>query len=616
MTATLHLGAGWDIVPSRAVVYARRRDETNRFPRRLTTGVDLIGILKSAASGLIHSVEEESWVEQLLATGVLDNNPLVSVGSRSRRELSQRIHGVSMIAPESGEYFQLLRPVYLPNAQGPVLGALRSRNRVFFAWATRKATLEAIYDLVAAECEFCNTYADVVIGRACVNTRNKWKGPTAFWCADELNGLEEAFQVAAADLDRVFVWSPDDGLSPYIPKLRRFSFLVTDVSVEQAAPKVWCASAMYCTPDLRVSEEVWSPWATSAATTSRRSQLICSMEAIERYAALAFMPSAGELLQCCWRDLGRSALDPNDLNRQSEADAQTLRSGKTLWCRGIWVGSGEEVWLPLQVVTLRKIANSSLLPMHPPSTAGVAAHTQHRKALKNALLELCEREALMIAWSNRLELPRIVPDTLADNDRELTERLQNAGYEVFICDATMDLVAVALVFAFDRTGSGRILLKGSAANEDPAMAVHGALLEAHACLYFNSDQGFGIPQSRHVRTGKDHLTFNSRGDRIAYLRSWIESGPLREVEAMVRNDLWQTLEKADLRPVYCDLTPRFFFTGVSIVRVIVPGMVPLVYGYIAKPHVYRRQVEVPKMLEKRSVAGQYKFGQVPVHPFG
>jgi ribosomal protein S12 methylthiotransferase accessory factor YcaO len=245
----------------------------------------------------------------------------------------------------------------------------------------------------------------------------------------------------------------------------------------------------------------------------------------------------------------------------------------------------------------------------------MAAHTRRESAVKKAVLELCEREALMISWSSGIQLPRIDDISLDPSARALMAEFRACGYEPLLCDVTLDLVPVVLLMGFDTTGAGRVLLKGSAADEDPTDAIRRALLEAHAGLRFNVEQPYELPAAARVTTPRGHLSFYSRPDRAARLYSWLADGPTRSMEQVADVDVWAALDRAGLCPTVCDLDPHHRYGNVSVIRALVPGMVPFAYGAV-DPDPQSMRATLVAELTKRPPGIRGKVGSRSLHPFG
>lgn len=135
-----------------------------------------------------------------------------------------------------------------------------------------------------------------------------------------------------------------------------------------------------------------------------------------------------------FRELGNEhATDP--LRFAGYSPAQRAGSGqlsisdttKFLWIEGYSLTQKRRVLIPAQIVS-RKYSDEALQAkkepfIREPITTGLATHPDRTEAILSGALEIIERDAYMIMWLNRLSLPRITHDSLAQENRKLKELL-------------------------------------------------------------------------------------------------------------------------------------------------------------------------------------------------
>lgn len=181
-----------------------------------------------------------------------------------------------------------------------------------------------------------------------------------------------------------------------------------------------------------------------------------------------------------YAELGDSALDPERLPRCTASLYD--RDLAILWVAGRDLVSGDEVWVPQELVTA-----DFTLPQPTGSycfaagTNGLASGPTRVAAITHALLELIERDAVSL-W--RLLPPAVRRRTRIDPTeiaapvaRALLERFTAAGVPVELWDATSDL-GVPTCFVESRdTEAPDVPDIGSAAHPDPGAAMARALLE-------------------------------------------------------------------------------------------------------------------------------------------
>lgn len=185
-------------------------------------------------------------------------------------------------------------------------------------------------------------------------------------------------------------------------------------------------------------------------------------------------------------DLSRSAraVPLQRLPRRRGAAARDSQA--LLWVEGRDLADGEAVWLPYELVHSDYTLPSPVSAGHfAQSSNGLGAGTTREAALRHALLELVERDALAL-WQadaagtarRRLDLSTVKGSAC----RELLRHVEALGFGVVALDITSDLgvatIACRLVPpAGDDDGMAHVP-EGSAAALDPEAALLGALLEA------------------------------------------------------------------------------------------------------------------------------------------
>ena len=151
-------------------------------------------------------------------------------------------------------------------------------------------------------------------------------------------------------------------------------------------------------------------------------------EAIERYSA-TYIPHH-ELVLATAAELAHAAVDPARFALFSELQyategfpfARFTSSSRLPWVRGWSLADDCPAWLPAELVYLGEVQAISDRRIGYATSSGAACGASIDEALARALCELLERDAFMIAWANRLSLPRI--DVSADRRlRDLDQRL-------------------------------------------------------------------------------------------------------------------------------------------------------------------------------------------------
>lgn len=210
-------------------------------------------------------------------------------------------------------------------------------------------------------------------------------------------------------------------------------------------------------------------------------------EAVERYALRPTLTDAP--LQATRTDLGSATLNfAHPTKAMGEPDAQD----RTLtWYPARRLSDGAATWVPAGLIDFP--APEADAVGFDPSPSGAASGPGRRAALRSALLETIERDAVLVAWARRLELPRVdLAGTLAHLPpspsltrlRRALERAGSAGCEPILAHVPTGVTGVAcavgIIVDGAQDGARRHALAavGCKASTDPAATLAGALQEA------------------------------------------------------------------------------------------------------------------------------------------
>ena len=215
-------------------------------------------------------------------------------------------------------------------------------------------------------------------------------------------------------------------------------------------------------------------------------------EAMERYAIASYRED--ELVRASFREVERVAVDPSQLiffaDEQYESpefpyvrfDPDTTLS----WVRGASLFDGTERLVPAPRVYTPYRSRRPVECLMQSTSTGAACHVDRERAVTAALHECIERDAVMIAWLNRLPLPD-VDVTMLDHARArgLLAWLAERDFTVAIFDATTDLAiptAVCMLIAPENTAPS--LAVGAATRSSFVAAAEKALIESAHTLFW------------------------------------------------------------------------------------------------------------------------------------
>lgn len=200
-------------------------------------------------------------------------------------------------------------------------------------------------------------------------------------------------------------------------------------------------------------------------------------------------------------------------------------------------------------------------------TNGCAAGASLEQALRNALLELIERDALAIWWYNQLSRPALEPASLAvPLVCRAADALRQAGRSLDLFDLTHDL-GVPVVAAVSANEQGAAIYLGAAADLCPLRAARRATEELLQ---------FWLWDHRQQRVAASRRQWIEQASRETHPflvpATWTPAGSAAEPQS-VHGDvqvLLAALARAGLEALSVDLTRPSL--GIPVVRVIVPGL--------------------------------------------
>lgn len=235
---------------------------------------------------------------------------------------------------------------------------------------------------------------------------------------------------------------------------------------------------------------------------------------------------------------------------------------------------------------------------------GCALGGSLEEAVLHGIFEVVERDSFLMTWYAKLPVPRL--DPYSANDRELRLMLERmravVGYDVLLFNTTLEnRIPSIWALAKNRKSSGPNLISAAGAHLDPVRAVKGAIhelsnsilmlqgkfeenleecqamfddpfrvlqLEDHSMLY-------GLPQA------EERLQFLLDDRRP--LRSFDEEFKRTIKHADLTDDLkgvLQTFRRLSLDVIVVDQTsPETLKNGLYCVKVLIPGMLPMTFGY-------------------------------------
>ena len=238
---------------------------------------------------------------------------------------------------------------------------------------------------------------------------------------------------------------------------------------------------------------------------------------------------------------------------------------------------------------------------------GIAAHLDFDKAVISAVLETIERDAILIWWLNRLAPPKIELDSLDVWTKSEIQKVSKLGFEVAVLDITLDTLPAALVVARNKRNEWPYFFCGAACSIKFIDAVRKALQE----MLLSMGNEMSVDSSH--RAAKNKFTISQPMDhaRLYYdpamsgVVSFLFEGKISRVVDYPSQDIHTAiaanhyLRQRGFELWYLDITPpeiAEFNLDIVVVKVIIPNMVPISFGYMSEPLGMDRITDLPFQL--------------------
>ncbi|GIF05518.1 YcaO-like family protein [Actinoplanes siamensis] len=408
------------------------------------------------------------------------------------------------------------------------------------------------------------------------------------------------------------------GLQDLVSPLGGLITNVTQLAVEPSNPPLQVSSAdlgdvsavlaNLCGPDCLGSLD-----GAGTGVDPERAEMVATAEALERYANCLY--DERQLRWATADELGAEALDLDTLPRCSPTElsdphcpvARPDKSVRMRWIRGLNLRTREPAWVPAVLVYMHFPAHGAERVANPIST-GAAAHPDPVRAICGALCEVIERDAISLTWLQQLPLPRLELDTVGPDLQRYLDLYGGRDVAIHLFDGTTDLGIPTVYGVSVAPHHPRLRTVVSCATGlDPQAAAVKAIAETVSVRI--ALQGYE-PLADDVRdfTGvSDGAAYLARPEHAAAF-DFLLAGPARRrlsdlpvlATGDPAEDLRVVLSRLDERGMdsyLVDLTPdEALRAGMTVVRAVVPGLLPLSFSYrsryLGSPRLYQAPVRM------------------------
>lgn len=255
------------------------------------------------------------------------------------------------------------------------------------------------------------------------------------------------------------------------------------------------------------------------------------------------------------------------------------------------------------------------------NSSGCAAHPDRQTAIETGTLELVERDAFINSYFCKLDMPVVSNNTLPNYIQKRIQDLQAVGFKVWIVDHSLDLAPVVFVMA--QSIEHAFTTCASCSSFDVEHAVSHALMEVEASVLHRLQYGVLdkiLPNE--VVWPNDHgrlygqKNYFQNADFLVGSHKFVSFREIGGNTSRTWDDLLVCFESKGWKHLVVPLTLSDDYGGngdLSIVRVIVPGIMQMTFGYRQEPAGMRRLYEVAERFGR----GNLTYSQLTKfpHPF-
>ncbi|MEK7506943.1 MAG: YcaO-like family protein [Patescibacteria group bacterium] len=342
----------------------------------------------------------------------------------------------------------------------------------------------------------------------------------------------------------------------------------------------------YRMPRVLASATVNSQRTFASAATSFEATVKVIAEGYERF--ISSQPKIDRVARAL--DFDEEWLDPRIITPLTNWQYEFLRhlqpfseNKKWQWVLGRRLLSGQTIYVSVDNVFYplsRKLLGRKCCVET--NSSGVAAHSDYCQAVKNALLELIERDAVMVSWYTKRRAVKLPSDMASETIRQRISFWQEqAQRKVRLLNLTLDSVPVVLTIISSEKYP--CFVSGAAAAFSYMEAIEKAFNETEFMLLsWLKAKRVRIRNYQTVMSPSDHgtLYFGTK-----YLRQvdWLLGAEEEAPAKSARVDIFKKFN-----PVVVKLNHRGDRSGLKVVRVLSEKLLPINFGYGTEYHTHQR----------------------------
>ena len=302
---------------------------------------------------------------------------------------------------------------------------------------------------------------------------------------------------------------------------------------------------------------------------------------------------------------------------QSFKYARFSSDASLAWIEGVSLLSNKRVFVPAVGVYLYYSPINHHDYLFSGTSNGLAAGNTYEMALRNALLEVLERDAFLATWLCRSPMPKIELDSISNlSTKSLIDAYKRRGINLHVNALMLDTkIPTFMTTAIDTSGNGPCAVVGLATDPDVEAGVLKSILEVgqlrpHLKRQMRSlsyqDTMRKLENLENVKTIEDHELFYTSTKNLHcfdFLRNGNNYMRLEELPSFVASpadQLWyciKNISKTGSDMISINLTtPEIAELGLFVVRAIVTEFQPIHFGYNETRLGGKRLFEISRIL--------------------
>lgn len=378
----------------------------------------------------------------------------------------------------------------------------------------------------------------------------------------------------------------------------------------------------------------------AAGITADHAYVASMGEAIERYCCAIYEPQ--NIVFDSYSNLIRDncAVHPRDFalftekqyNRVNFPYKPLNEFSRVSWVKGFSLIRKQEIFVPAQTVFLPFTRRKDEIPICPITSTGLAAGPSLEFAILTAIYEIIERDAFTIMWLTKLPPLKININGFKEIHTFFEDRFNINNFDYTFYDITLDIkIPTAMVIMRGKLELGEVLGVGCGTRDTMADALKKVLLEVSQLppwiryAYQKEPQWTCKEDFSDIDDFDDHgQLYTRRKDLVKKAFSFLNKAKTKKIHKIRRSTAksihdqlracLKELKHHGFDVIFRDLTTcDVKDTGFRVVRVIIPGLIPLhgdhKFPFLGGERIY----EVPVKLGSKKYVSEHSLNSYP-HP--